>query len=1057
MIAGNLIMRIIGFIGILVMCFSCTPQENLSPFVAIPATQSNITFTNQVEDTPEFNILDYLYFYNGGGVATGDLNNDGLPDVFFTSNLGADQLYFNRGDFQFDAANELFDAQDLEGWSSGVTFVDINADGWLDIYVCKLGDYGPYKNHNKLFINQKGKKFVESAANYGLDFSGFATQAAFFDFDRDGDLDCYLLNHSVKNPEQFRPSAIRQQVDSLAGDVLLECINGRYEPITASAGIYRSSVGFGLGIDIVDVNNDHWPDIYVGNDFHENDYLYLNQKDKTFKEVIAQATGHTSNFSMGCAIADLNNDLQPDILSLDMKPDDEYIYKKSGGWETIEIYNYKRKFGYHHQSPRNALQINLGLKNGIPQFSEQAALFDMEATDWSWSPLIFDFDNDGDKDVFITNGIVRRPNDMDFVNFEFDAQNPDKLSQVHKMPSGQVANCYFQNQPLTHTFSKREIGPKGISTGAAVADFDRDGRLDIAINNINAPATILKNNSDQLKQNFLSIKLEDQTSNKFGIGASIFLYQGAHVQLNHIKSSAGFQSFSEPIAHFGAVDAPVDSIKIIWPDGLCQIERVDQLNKSYTFQKQKNSQPINGVTPDSRPIQRVAAYQHQRLERNDQQAHKWLLYNQSNNGPKMIPLSHNEIYLTGNSNTPSGVVNVTTDEFYPVNDSTNRGNETDACLIENQSQQNKLLYVAKAMTEQDAKKNMGGDYVLAFDETNELLSILPAGRWSATNSTVASSCDYDKDGDADIFVGVNSMAGNYGSADSSVLLLNEQGKLVPGNLPLAGMVYDAQWSDLDGNGFDDLIVVGHWMPITIFYNTGSELVKFQIPKSNGLWFCVKVYDVDQDGQKDILAGNYGLNHSLTASIDAPMRFYQNDFDKNGQQETLVTYTKEHVEVPYPNQGLFAAQIPAVKKKYLKNTDYATAKIDELVAPKLLQAAKQGQLFTLSSTCFLQQRDNNWQSQALPHGLQTAPIFAIEKGFEDHLFFGGNFHDVDPNWGRQDASYLSAYLYQDGLWVDHSDHLKLPMVGGAIRDLHYQNQKLYIAKNDDYLEIINFAN
>ncbi|MEL6986981.1 MAG: VCBS repeat-containing protein, partial [Bacteroidota bacterium] len=395
--------------------------------------------------------------------------------------------------------------------------VDINADGWLDIYVSKLGDYKMHKNTNKLFINYEGKKFVNEASTYGLDFSGFSTQAAFLDYDQDGDLDCYLLNHSAKDPAQYKPAKIRNQKDSIAGDVFYENVDGKFIDVTKQAGIYNSSIGFGLGIDVVDVNEDRLPDIYIANDFHEQDYLYINQGNKTFKEQIEASTQHTSNFSMGCNITDINNDGLQDILTLDMKPFVDSTYKLSGGWENIEIYNFKRSYGYHHQSPRNALQVNLGVQNGIPQFSEQACLYGIEASDWSWSPIIEDFDNDGDQDIFITNGILRRPNDMDFVNFHFDDPTKSDLEKIQMMPKGAVSNLYFKKDNESNRFKRSKVGTPSCSTGAAVGDLDNDGLLEIVVSSINKGIEILKPNVNE--NHYLNIKLESNSDNSNALGA----------------------------------------------------------------------------------------------------------------------------------------------------------------------------------------------------------------------------------------------------------------------------------------------------------------------------------------------------------------------------------------------------------------------------------------------------------------------------------------------------------------------------------------------------------
>ena len=1039
------------FLFSLLLCFSCTKEEDKpSPlFKNISPQQSGIHFTNQVDDTPEFNILEYLYFYNGGGVATGDLNNDGLPDVFFTANKGDDHLYINKGNFKFELANQLLPQSDLGGWSTGVTFVDINSDGWLDIYVCKLGAYKGFNDHNKLFVNQQGKGFVESAKTYGLDFTGFSTQSAFFDYDRDGDLDCYLLNHSVKSPEQFKPSEIRNRADSLAGDRLFENVDGKFVDVSEAAGIYSSNVGFGLGIDVADLNADGWPDIYIANDFHENDYLYLNQKDKTFKEVISQSTGHTSNFSMGCAIADVNNDLAPDIFSLDMKPFDEKVYKKSGGWESIEIYNFKRSFGYHHQSPRNTLQINVGFEKDVPQYSERAAFYGLEATDWSWSPLIYDFDNDGDKDIYVSNGIARRPNDMDFVNFHFKANAENLIAQIDKMPTGNVPNFYFENDIANHTFSKTPATQSTLSNGAAVADFDLDGRLDIAVNNLNEPASILENTNP--KNHFVRIRLKGGEQNPFGMGARIILYSQDSKQQATLKSSTGFQSYSEPIIHFGIQQSQVDSIQIIWPDGSVQTEVNISIDQEVEIEKRKTDTALPFNTLTTRQTNIIADYQHRENKLNEQQANKWLLYNQSTFGPRIEKLDEQYFYISGNQLTPAGKVDVNNDSFISFTKNQLNVDEQGACLVDFNGAPH--LYVTQGGNQYKNGDPRLTDVLYNWSDKELPVAIEAAFPLSKLNTAVCKSNDYDKDGDEDIFVGVHSNPGQYGGPLTHYLLINQGDRFEKKEIDLDGMVYDATWADMDGNGYDDLVVVGHWMNVWVLYNDSGQFSYHAIPESSGLWNCVHVSDVDKNGTLDVVAGNYGKNHSLDASSQQPMQYYFNDFDRNGQQEALVTYYADGREVPYPSQSSLTAQIPATKKKFLKNEPYANARIDEIFQPKLLEESHRGKVEELASSCFFQTADKNWTKEILPPALQMAPIYAIEKTTEDVFFFGGNFYEVDPNWGRQDAGQLSAFSYSNQQWFDRAKQLQLPIVKGAIRDLLIQNKKLYIAINNEGLRVI----
>jgi hypothetical protein len=563
----------------MVTCFitiflACSKHEEKSPdslFQILDQKKTGITFNNKLHESDSLNILTYLYYYNGGGVAIGDINNDGLPDIYFSGNQVSNKLYLNKGGMKFSDITEKAGVECNSAWNTGVSMVDVNADGLQDIYVCQVDKIAGQKGRNHLFINLGDLTFKESAQEYGLDFSGLSTQAAFFDFDRDGDLDCYLLNHSLKDSEQFRSASITRKIfDPASGDKLLENQQGHFIDVSEKAGIFRSSIGFGLGIAIGDLNRDGWADIYVGNDFHENDYMYLNNQNGTFREVIAQATGHTSNFTMGVAIADINNDAMPDVLSLDMKPGDEKTYKMAGGWETFNIYEFKRSFGYHHQSPRNALQVNQGTKNGIPLFSELGCQYGIEATDWSWSPLIADFNGDGYKDIFISNGIERRPNDIDFVNYYSNENLKNKVSGmklINIIPHGGAPNYLFIQDGENNSFKKvfvPDIESK-ISNGASYSDLDRDGDIDIVCNNLNATAYIIQNNTPSFE--YISIQLKDVNSNPFGLGSQITLYQNNIVQYQYLHNLAGFQSGKEPLVYFATNGQPVDSVLIQWPEG----------------------------------------------------------------------------------------------------------------------------------------------------------------------------------------------------------------------------------------------------------------------------------------------------------------------------------------------------------------------------------------------------------------------------------------------------------------------------------------------------------
>ncbi|MFN8337719.1 MAG: CRTAC1 family protein [Saprospiraceae bacterium] len=639
--------------------YSCSIKEdcNNCTFKNISHKTTGLDFTNFVDHDTNFNIIKYLYFYNGGGVATGDINNDGLEDVMFTSNQGQDELYLNLGHLKFKKITTIANLDHTKGWSTGVNIIDINGDGWKDIFICRLGTYRKKDiDHNLVYINNCDGTFSEKSKELGLNFSGYSTQCAFFDMDRDGDLDAYLLNHSVKNASQFQPSHIRNIKDTLAGDILYENINGVFYDISKDANIYQSSIGYGLGISISDFNNDGWQDIYIGNDFHENDYLYLNLKNKTFKEICSTSFGHTSNFSMGNDCDDIDNDGNIDIFTVDMKPFDEKTYKNSGGWENLQIYNFKRSYGYHHQQPKNSFQWNRGLdENGYPIFSEIASFLNLDASDWSWSPLIFDFDHDGNKDIFISNGIKSRPNDLDYINFLSNIlhkQNKDDLTLIKSMPEGMQKNLFFRNTGNLHfeQYALKNEKPS-LSNGASMCDLDNDGDYDIITNNYNEISSLYENRTNNKKAT--SIELKNNTLNTEAIGARIIAFYKNRHYVYQVKSVQGFQSSSTKKIILPNLESNCDSIKIIWPEGEIQlVSKIKQgshqiIEKLHPFEKSKFEKPkIDYIV---KPIS-SHWYRHEENDYNDQLNEPWIPYLLSSVGPHIACSSDNICFVTNSKN-----------------------------------------------------------------------------------------------------------------------------------------------------------------------------------------------------------------------------------------------------------------------------------------------------------------------------------------------------------------------------------------------------------------------
>ena len=1034
---------------LLLLFFSCDNEsESNFPFDNLSSDKSNIHFSNDLVDTDSFNIMQYLYYYNGGGVAAGDLNNDGFVDLFFTGNQVNDALYLNEGNLKFKDISLSSGINNSNGWSTGVTMLDINSDGWLDIYVCRLGKYKMYNDHNRLYINNQDGSFTESSSAYGLDFSGFSTQAAFFDYDNDGDLDCYLLNHSVKRPDQFvRADKIRNEMDSLAGDRLYQNVDGRYRDVTKSAGIYSSSVGFGLSVAIADLNHDFWPDIYAGNDFHENDYLYLNNQDGTFREVIEKATGHTSNFTMGSTLMDINNDAEWDIFSLDMLPKSEGIYKQSGGWENNQIYDFKRSYGYHHQSPKNALQVNIGQVNSIPKYSEQASLYNLQASDWSWTPLIADFDLDNDQDIYITNGIYRRPNDMDFVNYFSDPQNGNKsdLEVIVKMSKGLVANQYYTQG--NGRFDEVETGKPTISNGACTADLDNDGDLDIVINNINEKASILINTTNPL--NYLKVKMDGpKVQGLVKSGLKIFSsVNDSNEKFSVLYSgNKGFQSMDESIIIIPKTNKTT-KVYIQWTDGYINDIDIDpnvnilNLNDSLIDQRERMLKFINYTDFDTLVV-------HNENEYNDQNKEPLLLYNFSQNGPKLTMDREGNIFLTQGKGNNGSIINPNTKETIS---SINKGSdtryvdETDAVFFDADGDGDDDLYICLGGNELPDGDLSLPDILFINEDGKYILNtkMLPG---IPKNTSTVSAADYDNDGDIDLFVGVQSRAGDYGNPDASYLLKNLNNRNYQAFLlDVKEMVFDSEWKDMDQDGRLDLVIAGHWMPITIFYNKLKGFEKYEIPNSEGWWYSLQIDDFDKDGLLDIMAGNFGQNHRLEVDEQSPLKLYVNDFDKNRNNDPIISYHVEGKEYPYANLDLLLKQVPGKKKQFIFHSDYAQKTISEIFTPEELAASKIRTAKTLSSSVFFQVDFNDWETEVLPKELQLAPIWAIES-HQGKYVLGGNHFDIDPNLGRQDALPLSMIEFE-GRNISSVKNHNLPILMREVRSLLSLDSVLIIGVND----------
>ncbi len=1055
-------LKYLGFSWIFfILLTACAEKKADTLFRTLTPAESGITFVNELIETEDFNIIEYLYYYNGGGVAIGDVNNDGLPDVFFTANQAPNKLYLNKGGLKFEDITKQAGIIEDWSWKTGVTMADVNGDGWLDIYVCQVGKYKILEGRNQLYINNKNGTFAERAAEYGLDFQGFSTQATFFDYDRDGDLDMYLLNHSVHAPEVYGEANLRYVPDSLSGDRLYQNDNEQFIDVTAASSIYSSRIGYGLGVAVGDLNNDGWADLYVSNDFRENDYIYYNNKNGTFRDGTTASLEHTSTFSMGNDLADFNNDGLLDIMSLDMKPEEEVILKSSVGADPYNIFRFKLQYGYHYQYPRNMLQLNRGKLHTADstlsavssvQFSEIAQLAGVDATDWSWSTLFCDLDNDGWKDIFISNGIWQRPNDLDYLKFISNQQVQQQASNLElaaKMPPGQVPNYAFRNKgDLTFEKVSEQWGLAmvGCSNGAAYADLDNDGDLDLVTNNLNAPATIFENRTNEkLKRNFLKIKLvEPKSKNTFAIGARVHVWKGEQMQVQEVFATRGFQSASETTLLFGLDTAAAAEGWVRWTDGTWQQWQTDQVNQTLTIVKDNKNfilkslqKPIPPLFNDVTDIMNLRFHHH---ENNyvDFDREKLLPHMLSTQGPKLAVGDVNgdgweDFYVCGAAgqagalyrsaafdaaHRPTGSQPVNMPDF--VKDSIHE--DVDATFFDADADGDLDLYVVSGGGESERPESFYQDRLYVNDGHGNFTKNKNALPSMAANGSCVEALDFNADGALDLFVGSRSWVGNYGMSPKSYLLKNDgKGNFMIVNssaLEDLGMVTDAVWLAKEKT----LVVVGEWMPvINLKFETKNAKTAIHHPSSiinsNGWWNTVHAADLDGDGDEDLLLGNAGLNSTLKASVKEPLELFVADFDNNLFSDPILTYFKQGKRYTYYSKDELFAQIISIKKKFVDYAPFARSTFEQVFDANQLEQAQHKAASTLASALAINKGGGHFELQNLATEAQLSPIFAFATGDfnkDGHLdiIAVGNWYDVQPSMGRYDASY-GVCLQGDG--------------------------------------------
>jgi hypothetical protein len=1029
-----------------------TDNQNIArqqgTFVPHDGQKTGIDFANTLTETEDVNVLSYEYFYNGGGIAVGDFNQDSLPDLYFTGNMVPNALYLNQGGLQFKAITETAGvAGRKDGWNTGTTLVDINNDGLLDIYLCYSGDKAPELRRNELYINQGNNSegvptFKEEAAKYGLDLPTYSTQALFFDYDRDGDLDCYLLNHSIEDFQSFDATYVKGLSDEFAGDKLLRNDDGQFTEVTADAGIKSTPLGFGLGIAASDVNGDGWTDLYVSNDYIEEDYLYINQKDGTFKDELKQQIGHISHFSMGSDIADFNNDALPDIFSLDMLPEDNRRQKLLYGPDTYEKYQSMLRNGFYHQIMRNMLQLN----NGDGTFSEIGQLAGVSNTDWSWAPLLADFDNDGWKDLFVSNGYLRDYTNRDFVSYYADQrikeqrgeQSDALLDIIAKMESTKTPNYIFRNNgDLTFTKKSADWGfdELVLSNGAVHADLDRDGDLDLVINNVNAPARIYEN--QVANGHYVEVSLKGNGSNRHAVGAKVTLETNGQTFMQEFMPSRGFQSAMHVPLHFGLGEVQtIDQLTVNWPDGT--VTTLNNIPADQTLVVDiADAQPTNPApAPETifSPLKNSVPFAHQENQGIDFKQQSLLPYALSYMGPAVATADFNgdgrADLFTGGAKMQAGQLFLQQADgswapsLQPALTNDLIMEDVAAAAFDADGDGDMDLYVSSGGYHYLPEDLALQDRLYLNDGSGQFEKATRALPLMRSSSGIVAVADFDGDGDQDIFAGGRLIPGQYPLAARSYLLENNgkgefkevTAEKAPG-LEQPGMVTTALWEDLNGDSQPDLVLAGEWMPLTVFINQNGQLQRadnFFGAHTDGWWWSMAKADLDGDGDTDLIAGNLGQNTNLKVSAEEPATLYYGDFDENGAVDPLITHYIQSEPFPFVSRDNLFGQLAAMRKKFRDYASYSNAKIEDVLSPEQLEGARQLKAKQGKTVWLENQGDGNWAVRELPVAAQMSPVFAIlpldanKDGLQD-LILAGNMSETRPTMGPWDANYGQLFL------------------------------------------------
>jgi len=1032
-------------------------QEPL--FQLLNSSDSGVDFINKLTETKDENIITYEYFFNGGGVAAGDFNNDGLIDLYFTSNQESDRIYLNKGNLKFDDITQKSGISSKQGWKTGVTLADVNDDGWLDIYVSYSGNFPKNQRKNKLYINQKNLTFKESASKYGIDDSGNTTQSVFFDYDKDGDLDLYVLNHNTKVMRNFDAQYAKKLIDENAGVRLYENLgNGKFTDVTLLAGISSNPIGYGLGIVISDFNNDNWDDIYISNDYVEEDYMYLNNQDGTFSNELKSQLKHISNFSMGVDAGDINNDGLSDIVTLDMLPEDNKRQKLIYAPDNFELYNNMVSNGFHHQSMRNMLQLN----NGNNSFSEIGQLAGISSTDWSWSAIIADYNNDGYQDLYVSNGYYRDMINRDFMKFYVDERmkyldgdsDENMFTILQEVESTPLQNYFFlNNKDLTFDNRTDKDGFNGedFSHGAIYADLDNDGDLEIIVNCMNQEAKIFENKSIQNNSNnYFSIDLT-QEKNKNSIGAKVLVYSGNEILRRDVQTSRGFQSSYLGPIHFGLGKKEIDSVKIIWPDQTYQnIKTNNLLNSKIKVTKNTTIKyEFDNKSKFFNVRYNKLNYKHEELLVNDFKVQPLLPYMISYHGPKIKMVDYNndgynDLFIGG----PEGSSPVLFDQNkngvfvksdQPDFDNSSQFEDTNACFFDADNDGDLDLYIVSGgFAEKDSGLPLNDRLYINESGTYKLSSNIPIDNYVGS---VAVPWDYDSDGDIDLFIGTRVKQAEFPKSDSS-LILNNNGN---GEFSLSdfdfldkiGLVTDAQIEDIDGDGIQELIVVGDWNYPRIYKYINSDIIEFTSlffeENLHGWWNTLEINDLDNDGDYDLVLGNWGTNNLFKPTVQEPMELYYDDFDKNGYIDPIWCYYIQGKSYPNVLREELTDQIVSLRKKFVTYEEYSTATLNDIFTKE--QISKSPKLMTdFLETVWFENIDGKFKLKRFPVEANFSSVNSIliddfdDDGIKD-ILMGGNSEYNRVRIGKCDSSF--------GIFLKGTDAGEFKFIENRLTDISFE--------------------